>query len=138
MTYKSIFWKTYEGEMFIRSQTTTLLQIFCEFSLCSQVIFKSMKVADVRFWLSFKCEWVKENIQYKLNCAISVYCIHRLSQQPIWHCYEVCVPIMQFAQRNQHPASSNVNSVLWTENFYFIFFKFHMTNLFGEKKSIRP
>ena len=45
--------------MFIRSQTTTLLQIFCELLLCSQVIFKSMKVADVRFWWSSKCEWVK-------------------------------------------------------------------------------
>ena len=45
--------------MFKRSQTTTLLQIFCELSFCSQVIFKSMKVADVRFWWSAKCEWVK-------------------------------------------------------------------------------
>ena len=45
--------------MFKRSQTTTLLQIFCELSLCSQVIFKSMKVADVRFWWSSKCEWDK-------------------------------------------------------------------------------
>ena len=53
------FLETYEGEMIIRSQTTTLLQIFCELSLCSQVIFKSMKVANVRFWWSLKCEWVK-------------------------------------------------------------------------------
>ena len=40
--------------MFIRSPTTTLLQIFCEISLCSQVIFKSMKVADVRFWRALR------------------------------------------------------------------------------------
>ena len=25
---------------------------------CSQVIFKSMRLADVRFWWSSKCEWV--------------------------------------------------------------------------------
>ena len=32
--------------MLTRSQTTNLLQIICEISLHSQVIFKSMKVAD--------------------------------------------------------------------------------------------
>ena len=41
--------KTFEGEMLIRSETTTLLQIFCEFSLYSQVVFKSMRVADNSF-----------------------------------------------------------------------------------------
>ena len=46
-------------QMFTRSQTTTLLQISCELSVCSQVIFKSMKVADVRFLWSSECEWVK-------------------------------------------------------------------------------
>ena len=67
--------------MFIRSQTTTLLQIFGELSLCSQVIFKSMKVADVRFWWSSKCEWVNplllrvplENVVYfshTLECSL--------------------------------------------------------------------
>ena len=40
------FLKTIEGEMFIRRQKTNLLQIFCEISLHSQVILKSMKVAD--------------------------------------------------------------------------------------------
>ena len=35
--------------MLIGSQTTTLLQIFCEPSLYSQVIFKSMRVADDTF-----------------------------------------------------------------------------------------
>ena len=50
--------------MLIRSQTTTLLQISCELLLCSQVIFKSMKVADVRFWWSSKCEWVKKVFGY--------------------------------------------------------------------------
>ena len=47
--YKVIFLKTFEGELFIRSQTTTPLQIFCELSLYSQVIFKSMRVADDTF-----------------------------------------------------------------------------------------
>ena len=32
--------------MLIRRQTTSILQILCEISLHSQVIFKSMKVAD--------------------------------------------------------------------------------------------
>ena len=48
-TQKGIFWKTFEGEMVITSQATTLLQIFCELSLSSQVIFKSMRVADDTF-----------------------------------------------------------------------------------------
>ena len=48
-TYKSIFLKTFEGEMLIRSQTTTFLQIFCELSLYSKVIIKSMRVADDTF-----------------------------------------------------------------------------------------
>ena len=56
--------------MFIRSQTTTLLQIFCELLLCSQVIFKSMKVADVRFWWSSKCEWVKLSVNESLHVQI--------------------------------------------------------------------
>ena len=57
-TYKSIFLKTFEGGMLIRSQTTTLL-IFCEILLCSQVIFKSMKVADDTFQRNSECQWVK-------------------------------------------------------------------------------
>ena len=48
-TQKSIFLKTFGGEMLIRSQTTTLLQIFCELLLYSKVIFESMKVADDTF-----------------------------------------------------------------------------------------
>ena len=38
-----------EEEVLIRSQTTTLLQIFCEVVLYSKVIFKSMQVADDNF-----------------------------------------------------------------------------------------
>ena len=49
LAHKSIYLKIIEGEMLIRSQTTTLLQIFYELSLYSQVIFKSMKVADDTF-----------------------------------------------------------------------------------------
>ena len=48
-TQKSIFLKTFQGEMLIRSQTTIRLQIFCELSLYSQVIFKSMKASDDTF-----------------------------------------------------------------------------------------
>ena len=44
---KAFFGKyLFKGEMKTRSQTKTLLQIFCELSLYSQVIYKSMKVAD--------------------------------------------------------------------------------------------
>ena len=46
---KSVFWKIVEVGMLKRSQTTTLLQIFCELLLYSQVILKSMKVADGTF-----------------------------------------------------------------------------------------
>ena len=46
---KTFFLKTFEGEKLIRSQTTILVQIFCELSLYSQVIFKSMIVADDTF-----------------------------------------------------------------------------------------
>ena len=48
-TYEGIFMKVFEGEMFIRSQTITLLQIFCEFMHYFKVIFKTMRVADVTF-----------------------------------------------------------------------------------------
>ena len=45
--------------MLIRSQITTLLQIFCELLLYSQVIFKSMKVADDTSKSNSECEWVE-------------------------------------------------------------------------------
>ena len=43
---ESIFGEIFE-EMLIRSQTTTLLPIFCELMLYSQIIFKSTRVADI-------------------------------------------------------------------------------------------
>ena len=45
--------------MLIRSHTTTLLQIFGKLLLYSQVIFKSMKVADDASKSNSECEWVK-------------------------------------------------------------------------------
>ena len=45
-THKSIFLKTFEGEMFIRSYSTILDQMFCGLLLNSQVIYKSSRVAD--------------------------------------------------------------------------------------------
>ena len=47
--------------MLIRIQGTTLLQIFCELLLYSQVIFKSMRVADNTFKRNSECEWVNTN-----------------------------------------------------------------------------
>ena len=64
---KSIFWKIFEGEMLIISQTTTLLQIFCGLLLYSQVVFKSMKVADDTSKSNSECEWVKETLR-ELRC----------------------------------------------------------------------
>ena len=52
--------------MLIRRQTTTLLQIFCEISLHSQVIFKSMKVADDISRGTLECEWVKLNFDKRV------------------------------------------------------------------------
>ena len=48
-TYKSIFLKTFEREMIIRSHTTTLPQIIFELSLYSKVTFKNMREADDTF-----------------------------------------------------------------------------------------
>ena len=45
--------------MLIRSHKTTRLQIFCKHSLNSQVIFKSIKVADDILYRNSECEWVK-------------------------------------------------------------------------------
>ena len=39
---------------------TNLLQIICEISLHSQVIFRSIKVADDISRGTFECEWVKK------------------------------------------------------------------------------
>ena len=39
---KAIFRKIFEGELFIQTPSTTLLQIFYKFMLHSKVIFKSM------------------------------------------------------------------------------------------------
>ena len=44
--------------MLIRRQTTNLLQTFCEISFHSQVIFKSMKVADNISRGTLEREWV--------------------------------------------------------------------------------
>ena len=44
------------------SQTTTLLQLFCEFLLISKVILKSMRVADDTIYRISECEWVKGSV----------------------------------------------------------------------------
>ena len=49
--------------MLITRQTPNLLQIFCEILLPSQVIFKSMKVADDISRETLECEWVKSVIE---------------------------------------------------------------------------
>ena len=56
--------------MSIRSQITTLLQIFCELLLYSQVIFKSMKVAYDTSKSYSECEWVKVDSWIKCSYLI--------------------------------------------------------------------
>ena len=63
--YQEHFLKIFEGEMLIRSHTTTLLQIFCELLLYSQVIFKSMEVADDASKSISECEWVNHAAMVK-------------------------------------------------------------------------
>ena len=48
--------------MLIRSQTTTPFQIVCECSLYTQVIFKSMRVADDFFLTYSEHKWAKHPI----------------------------------------------------------------------------
>ena len=68
------FLKTFEREMLIRRQTTNLHQIFCEISFRSQVIFKSMKVADNISRGTLECEWVKQTCKLRgLPWWLSVY-----------------------------------------------------------------
>ena len=55
--------------MLIRRQTKNLLQIFCEIWLHSQVIFKSMKVADGISRGTLECEWVKYSLRMRLDLA---------------------------------------------------------------------
>ena len=46
LSNKGIMRKIFEGEMFIRTLSTTLLQIFCELKLYSKIIFKNMISPD--------------------------------------------------------------------------------------------
>ena len=59
--------------MLIRSQPTTLLQIFCELLLYSQVIFKSMGVADDTSKSNTECEWVNNVIAYRVSGCILAF-----------------------------------------------------------------
>ena len=56
--------------MLITSQTTTLLQIFCELLLHSLVIFKSMKVADDISKSNSECKWVNEYVDHKQSHVV--------------------------------------------------------------------
>ena len=53
------FVKYLKEKVLIRSQTTYLFHIFCEFSLYSLVISKSMRVADGTFYKNFKCKCIE-------------------------------------------------------------------------------
>ena len=66
-------WKIFEGKMFTRSQTTTPLQIFCQLLLYSQVIFKSIRVADDTFQRKSECEWVNQSSCGNSAIFLSLY-----------------------------------------------------------------
>ena len=59
--------------MLNRSQTTTFLEIFYELLLYSQVILKSMRVADDTLEGISECEWIKNNLKKcgKSLCVIA-------------------------------------------------------------------
>ena len=63
--------KIFERVMLIRRQTKNIIQIFCEISLHSQVIFKSMKVADDISRGTLECEWV--NVIHLGNKGIGLF-----------------------------------------------------------------
>ena len=67
-TYRSIFQKTFEREMLVQSKRSTLLQIFCELLLYTQVVSKSMRLADDTFQSTSECEWV--NVAYGVNMEL--------------------------------------------------------------------
>ena len=80
--YKSILLKTIEWEVLIRIQTTNLLQIFCEISLHSQVIFKSMKVADDISRGTLEYEWVK--LQLTISASLTgLDCLTLARRHPV-------------------------------------------------------
>ena len=58
--------------MLTKRQATTLLQIFCELSLYSQIIFISMEVADYIYEGKSECEWVKVSFRLR-NIDIVLY-----------------------------------------------------------------
>ena len=54
---KAIFKKIFEEELFIRTLSTTLLQIFCKCMLYSKVIFKNMIIPDDACQVDLGHEW---------------------------------------------------------------------------------
>ena len=58
--------------MLIRSQTTILLQIFCEPLVYYRVIIKSMQVADDTFLWKSEYEWVKDRPFHHLCSTVLI------------------------------------------------------------------
>ena len=62
-----MIWKIFDGEMLIRTQPLTLLQIFCESMLDAKVIFKITAGPDDTHQESFRYEWVKLPSRFWMN-----------------------------------------------------------------------
>ena len=96
--------------MLIRRQTTNLHQIFCEISLHSQVIFKSMKVADDISRRTLECEWVNNtNIDQLLHLPVPL-CRSGQSLQSLVLAHQRSVLLLQLhhltVQRGARPSNS--------------------------------
>ena len=78
--FQKHFLKTFEWEMLIRRQTTNLLRIFCEISLHSQFIFKSIKIADDISRGTLECEWVKLRLETLCVCVCLCCCFQIIMQ----------------------------------------------------------
>ena len=65
--------------MLIRCQITTLLQIFCELLLYSQVIFRSMRVADDTFRRNFECKRFQNTLANAEGHGSELILLHLLS-----------------------------------------------------------
>ena len=87
---------------------------------CADIILTTLPThLQKRPWfLRFMAIIFKENIQNKLNYAISVYRIHRLNRQP----FLALLRGLRAHNELGTKASTDVNNVFRTENFEFFFF----------------
>ena len=94
LSYKSIFQKTIEREMLIRSQTTTPLQICFTLSLYSQVILKSMSVADNTFQSIYNPSYASVHVM-TLGTSFDIYMYISQNSERIIHIYYTYICLLR-------------------------------------------